>query len=90
MQKKVSLSFTITRCMQRTMEVKAKQSNMQNRINFSANLRLQADLDCRCDIQSEEMLQEVNLMRMLTGRTWGCSNKSLLSIYEALVRSVLD
>jgi hypothetical protein len=31
--------------------------------------------------------KKISLMRMLTGRTWGCSKKSLLSIHKALVRS---
>ena len=39
---------------------------------------------------AERCGNKINLMRMLTGRKWGCSKKSLLSIYKALVRSVLD
>jgi ribonuclease HI len=34
--------------------------------------------------------KRLNLMRMISGQAWGASKKSLLMIYRALIRSVLD
>ena len=34
--------------------------------------------------------KRLNLLRMVSGQTWGASKKSLLTIYKALIRSVLD
>jgi len=38
----------------------------------------------------EKCKKRLNLMRALTGSHWGASKKSLLSIYKALIRSILD
>ena len=38
----------------------------------------------------EKCKKRLNLMRMLSGQTWGASKTSLLIIYRMLIRSVLD
>ena len=38
----------------------------------------------------EKCKKRLNLMRMLSGQTWGASKSSLLTIYRVLIRSILD
>ena len=38
----------------------------------------------------EKCKKRLNLMRSIAGNTWGASKKSLLTIYRALIRSILD
>jgi len=38
----------------------------------------------------EKCKKRLNLMRMLSGQTWGASKSSLLIVYRMLIRSVLD
>ena len=39
---------------------------------------------------TEKCKKRLNLMRMLSGQTWGASKKSLLTIYKVLIQSVID
>ena len=34
--------------------------------------------------------KRINLFRAITGSTWGASTKALLTVYKALIRSVMD
>ena len=38
----------------------------------------------------EKCNKRLNLMRAVSGNTWGASKKSLLTIYRSLIRSVID
>ena len=38
----------------------------------------------------EKCKKRLNLMRAVSGNTWGANKKSLLTIYRSLIRSVID
>jgi len=47
-------------------------------------------MDLPQQLRRHQMQKTLNLMRAVSGKHWGANRESLLMIYKALVRSVID
>lgn len=95
---KISISKTIgvlftnkTKVPKINIKVNKQFIKMDNKVKF-LGIIFDRKLNWQNHIQYiiEKCQKRLNLMRALTGYHWGASKKSLLAIYKALIRSILD
>ena len=74
-----------------TLKIKDKTINIKNKFKF-LGLTFDNKLTWKHHIDELETKskQTLNIMKSLHGQTWGMSNKTLLTVYKALIRSKLD
>jgi len=68
------------------MDITIENSAMFLGLTFDSKLSWSAHIK----YIEDKCKKRLNLMRSVSGNTWGASKKTLLTIYRALIRSIID
>ena len=74
-----------------TLNINGQDITIENSAKFSG-LTFDSKLSWSAHIKyiEDKCKKRINLMRAVSGNAWGASKKTLLTIYRALIRSIID